>query len=217
MRAEIRVWATVWLVVGTVLSAPALACQASPTDVAVAPVFEPFVQDLTQSLTRLETVARTAPGAVAHPGRTAGLWMAELFVEYQARIEVIPDRVQPCVRLTRVEGRFGFRNAKLMVARELAADACTRQAVIAHEELHAAADHAVLRDYHSRLVAAIQQIGGNFRSDQALRSQLQATVTTVFEAAARDRAARQQAIDTAEEYARVNAKCDGRIGRLLHR
>lgn len=107
----------------------------------------------------------------------------------------------------------------VMVAREHRPGSCRFSAVMWHEMKHIEADRDVAKDWRPRLQHYLQnqidRVGvlGPYPLAQqvAARAKLTDYVRTALEAAGepmnRDRMARQQAIDTKEEYDRVNALC----------
>ncbi len=211
-------WRAGLLLVVLALPAAAQTCPTpAPARVTIQSLFDPIRQDTTQTVAGLERTARDAPGGgVHHHGRTAGLWLSEMVGEIRSEFQITRDGRSSCVAVTAVSGSFGFRNNRLLVARELNTNACARAAVIEHEEKHAAVDHAILTTHHPRLIAALQAAAARAEGDQAVLSQrLQAAFEQAFQAAAAERDQRQTAVDTPAEYARVSAMCNGAIGRLL--
>jgi hypothetical protein len=188
-------------------------CEALPPprfEVEALPVLH--VEDDSVSLHDLTRIH--APGADRH--RTIGLTTGQLAYESTLESKGIEDArggracMRPSVKIV-----LRVTPMTVYVAREFATDSCRRPAIMAHEMKHV----AVYREYLAEVVADIgRELPGALGTDvvyaksaaaaqAVLRARLQAFMPPFMQKRYAELAARQAAIDTPEEYARLAHTC----------
>lgn len=199
------------------------------TRITVTPVFEKVKRDFRRSFYDLRDMAEAH--AVKGPGggmthNPVGLAVGELFVSVGVTktSRSFSDTGWTCAAASEISVEIGFRNNTVYVADELPRGTCIHQEVLDHELTHVRTDRELLEDNIPQVEAyfrrAVENLGivqdaspaSAFQSIDAYFSD----ATNDFTAAmGRERDRRQQGVDTADEYARVNAACDGQLGKLL--
>jgi hypothetical protein len=205
--------AAVWLLAPG--AAHALACDPGQPTVTLAKSIPQPKLDNTLTQPQLQSL----PANGHHRGRTLGLYRSELVTAFESQLTVGRQGNEACVRLERVELRVSMPSRTIYVLRERRPGTCEHNAVLEHERKHQAVDDAVVAEHLPRLQrlmqAAAQRVsaqrvraGQEKAAQQRLDSELKAALNQGAKALEQDRAARQQAVDTPQEYARVAALCD---------
>ena len=195
--------------------AVALTCNAAPPAVTLTKnIPQP---KLDNSLTQPQLQAM--PTNSGHRGRALGLYRSDLVSEFQSRLVIDREGNEACVRLQSVELRVSMPMRIIYVVRERRPGTCEHNVVLEHERKHQAVDDAVIAEHIPRLQrlmqAAAQRVsaqrikpGGEKAAQQRLDNELKAALNQASKTLEQERSARQQAIDTPQEYARVGAACD---------
>jgi len=150
--------------------------------------------------------------------RTLGLTKTEFRETAQIEIQGLRDRRsgRACSR-PQIGLELTMEPMTVYVARELRNNRCARDAVLEHEMKHVAAfrehmaktarvlDATLPRLFGQRLIFA----GDEVAAEAQVRGELQAFLTEFTASNARELKERQAAVDTPEEYARVNGACGG--------
>ena len=179
-------------------------------DVEALPVLH--VEDDSLSLNNLTHIH--APGADRY--RTIGLTKGQLAYESTLESKGIEDwrNAQVCTRPS-VKVVLRVTPVTVYVAREIAGDPCRRPAILEHEMKHV----AVYRDYLAEAVADMRHelpraLGSELvyarnaaAAQENLRARLQAFMRAFMQKHYAELSARQAAIDTSEEYARLARAC----------
>lgn len=185
-------------------------CEALPPgriEVSATPIR--FTEDAGQSY-RMLTQMKDAAGR-GH--RTVGLTQATLGYESTLESHGIEDRRhgRVCARPS-VDVVFAAAPMTVYVAREFADDPCRRAAIRDHEMKHV----AVYRDYLEVVVARMrQELPAMFgtqvvnadnakASEEAMRHRMHAFMATFMKASYAELRARQEEVDSEEEYARLS-------------
>jgi hypothetical protein len=159
------------------------------------------------------------PTNTGHKGRALGLYRGDLVSEFESRLVIERQGDEACMRLESVELRVAMPVRTIYVLRERRPGTCEYNAVLEHERKHQAADDAVIGDHIPRLQrlmqAAAQRVsaqrirpGEEKAAQQRLDNELKAALNQASKTLEQERSARQLAIDTPQEYARVTAACD---------
>jgi hypothetical protein len=159
------------------------------------------------------------PTNSGHRGRALGLYRGDLVSEFESRLVIERQGSDACVRLESVELRVAMPVRTIYVLRERRPGTCEYNAVLEHERKHQAVDDAVIGEHIPRLQrlmqAAAQRVsaqrirpGEEKAAQQRLDSELKAALNQASKTLEQERSARQLAIDTPQEYARVTAACD---------
>ena len=195
--------------------AVALACNAGQPTITLTKNIPP--PKLDNSLTQPQLQAM--PTKSGHRGRALGLYRSDLVTEFQSRLVIDRQGNEACVRLQSVELRVSMPMRIIYVVRERRPGTCEHNVVLEHERKHQAVDDAVIAEHIPRLQrlmqAAAQRVsaqrtrpGGEKAAQQHLDSELKAALDQASKTLEQERSARQQAVDTPQEYARVGAACD---------
>ena len=150
--------------------------------------------------------------------RTLGLTKTEFRQEVALEVEGIADSGsgRSCSR-PRIVIDLTMAPMTVYVASELANDACGHAAVLAHEMKHVAAFREHMNDTAKALEAELPQLFGQRiitardaeGGEAQVREALQAFLGEFIAANTAELKERHAAVDTAEEYARVNGACGG--------
>ncbi len=195
--------------------AVALACNAGQPTITLTKNIPP--PKLDNSLTQPQLQAM--PTKSGHRGRALGLYRGDLVSEFQSRLVIDHQGDEACVRLQSVELRVSMPQRIIYVVRERRPGSCEHNVVLEHERKHQAVDDAVIAEHIPRLQrlmqAAAQRVsaqrikpGGEKAAQQRLDKELKAALNQASKSLEQERAARQQAVDSPQEYARVGAACD---------
>jgi hypothetical protein len=195
--------------------AVALACNAAQPMVTLTKNIPQPKLDYTLTQPQLQAM----PTSSGHRGRALGLYRSDVVNEFQSRLVIDREGNEACVRVESVELRVSMPTRIIYVVRERRPGTCEHNVVLEHERKHQAVDDAVIAEHVPRLQrlmqAAAQRVsaqrikpGGEKAAQQRLDNELKAALNQASKAMEQERAARQQAIDTPQEYARVGAACD---------
>lgn len=185
---------------------------AAPPAVVAVPI--EILEDDTRS--QLELVRLLDAPAAGH--RALGVTKTRIGHDASLEIKGIRDPAsgRACFRAN-VRVELALRPLTVYVAREIAGDPCQRAAIHEHEMKHVAV-YAVWLDEAAAALA--QRLSAEFAdrvhhaadgdaAQRALHDRLEAFVREHSDAAGRDLEARQRAVDSPDEYGRVDAACGG--------
>lgn len=124
-----------------------------------------------------------------------------------------------CTQVRAIRVQFGFKDNKVYVAKEFPRRSCPFRKVLEHEEKHKTVDRAILKDYQDRLredfAAFAKEIGmlrgGGNGPERQINAMLGERLDKLSEEMQSDRQYRQGQVDSAEEYERIQASCDGQL------
>jgi hypothetical protein len=183
-------------------------------------------RNLGRSLDDLRQMARQKGGTVVHRNTYfLGLATAEVTSEmtFSLRLRQRPDGSY-CSLPEQVNLRFGYRQPRIYVARELTRDDCVQTEVLNHELKHVEVDRRLLAEYAPRIAATVTEAVGRLtpvrtRTRDSAILRFKAELTPVIDGEVRaflaERERRQAEVDTPAEYERVAKSCGGRVGRLI--
>jgi len=185
---------------------------AAPPAVVAVPI--EILEDDTRS--QLELVRLLDGPAAGH--RALGVTRTRIGHDAELEIKGVKDPAsgRACFR-AHVRVELALKPLTVYVAREIADDPCQRAAIHEHEMKHVAVYAAWLPEAAAALAQALSTefADGVHHADdgdaaqRALRDRLEAFVQAHSEAAGRELEARQRAVDSPDEYARVAAVCVG--------
>lgn len=155
----------------------------------------------------------------------AGLSVANFVLDSNYHTKSIDTpRRGSCAHISDVTLKIGYTDSTIYVARELPRRSCPYKEVLAHERKHKQVDAELMAEYKPifekaarDIVANIGHVRAGSRSDaeDQIAEALNSHMKKLADAFTAERIKRQAAIDTAEEYARVTASCDGRLLNVL--
>jgi hypothetical protein len=200
------------------LALPALPAQAapscppSPAVIEVKRAIAPPRIDNTLPLPALQRIA-----GHRRAGRALGLYTARLEAHWTIAFRRDEKGGETCRWIERVVVTLSMPSRVIYIVRERQPGTCAYESVLVHEREHQATDDAVIEEYQARLrAAAVDAIealpaAALTASDPGAAERLAAPVSTALgqtvDALKREREARQKAVDTPEEYRRVNTAC----------
>jgi len=128
----------------------------------------------------------------------------------------VPRANGVCIWLGKVLVLLGNEVMDVYVAAEYPSDSCEYKVILAHENTHVRFNLETLRDWAPTIQAALVEAARRKfpaifpakPSQDELNRYLLANMTEVFDLMNQDMARRNATIDTPENYARENAKCD---------
>ncbi len=168
----------------------------------------------------IDTVSPYGPG---HQAKIGGLMSGEIRVQTRIRFmqEKHPARGRGCVHIDNVDLIIHV-SPTIYVASEYKQGTCQHKAIIEHEKQHVQIDTDIARrhavDLKNVITAHLRSSGYSFgpfpiESLPQAQERVQAQIHTLVEAhnkeMTRDRMARQQQLDSLDEYERVAAQCRG--------
>ncbi len=155
---------------------------------------------------------------VLHGWEPVGLTTAD--TQFRLRAEVIArsiDRRRYCVHLESVDAVLGYDDLRVYVARRYRPGSCAHANVLDHENRHVSIFRTTLEQYAPRLrrllvdsAARLGPVISLSPNDGArhLQSALQDTAMPLFEDMTRALSAAHAKLDTPENYAREQARCN---------
>ncbi len=163
----------------------------------------------------LQKVGRTSERP---PAGMIRLGLTDISDSFRAQFETfsLPRSNGICVWLGRVEALLGNQIMNVYVADEYPPDSCEYKVILAHENTHVRFNVETLRDWAPTIQAALvesarRKFPAIFPSQPGsddLNRYLLDNMANVFDLMNQDMAKRNATIDTPENYARENAKCD---------
>ncbi|HUH85081.1 MAG TPA: hypothetical protein VLX85_10755 [Stellaceae bacterium] len=190
----------------------ALSCPPSPAVIEIERAIEPPRIDNTLRLPALQRLA-------GHPraGRALGLYKARLAAHWTIAYRHADEGGQACRWIEKVVVKLSMPFRMIYIVRERRPGTCAYETVLGHEREHQAIDDAVVEEYRPRLrsaamdairslPAAVLRASGPGAAEQ-LAAPISAALERTLDALKREREARQKAVDSPEEYRRVNAAC----------
>jgi hypothetical protein len=152
------------------------------------------------------------------PAGMIRLGLTEISDSFRAQYETfaLPASNGYCVWLGRVDTLLGNEVMNVYVADEYPPDSCEYQVILAHENTHVRFNIETLRDWAPTIQAALVEaarrkfpaIFPRQPTREDLNPYLMANMKAVFDLMNQDMAKRNATIDTPENYARENAKCN---------
>lgn len=124
-----------------------------------------------------------------------------------------------CGQVKNLVVQLGFQENKIYIAKEFPKRSCPYKVVLAHEEMHKEVDRTILVEFSEKarliLSDAAKKIGMVRAAtpnmiDEQINEQLSIEMDRLAKEFEDERRARQNAVDSAEEYLRVSQSCEGR-------
>ena len=168
-----------------------------------------------------DTVSPYGPNVQTHVG---GLMSGEISISQNLRLmqETWPNINAGCLYLDSLQIKIHIKPT-IYIAREYLKTGCMYHAIMEHEKKHIAVDRQIVNKYTALIAkgvdAALKKIGyahGPFRIGEIPQRQkeIQEFVKTMVQGYSdqmnAERQRLQQAVDTLEEYERVQAQCRGK-------
>lgn len=202
-----------------------------PTDISVKPISQPVRTDASKSLAQLanKEVDTINPYGFGGQSITQGIMQGN--IRMQAKVSIsnryIPTFDAFCVWYDAIEVTLTIQPT-IFIATEVYRDRCMRDAVMEHEMIHVRVDREIVnkasQDIGRKLYTELSKrgfVGGPIPEDQvqSVYDRMQRTVEQLVEHEQKKmslaRADAQAAVDTLEEYQRVQAICAGRKSKQL--
>lgn len=195
-----------------------------PAEINIIPRTAPVKYDYTKSHAELQnqqvdTINPYSYGAKTH---TNGFMSGEISMKSTVKLDNTWARGNPkwqCVWYEDVTIEIAI-DPTIVIAREVAADACMKNAVLEHELKHVRVDRKIVNKYAKTIGRKVYDglkqrgfIAGPVREEdaQATANRMRETVKQLIELEYQkmgiERKERQQEVDNLEEYKNVNAKC----------
>jgi len=211
-------------VLATAITAQAFAAEScpgrrAPVDVTFQSDFQRVRLDHTKSAAAIHGLFLKSQkdASVTKGGRAVGLTTSrtEFRVETQTETYRRTDG-RYCVYLRSVTAHLDQRDTVIYVAREFPRGSCNFNVIYAHEQQHMRIHYRVLQEYAPKVKRALSVVVERInllvvRSLGEARSAhvdgINDGVTFLLDAMEKERAARNAALDTAENYANEQAKC----------
>ncbi len=158
-------------------------------------------------------------GKTHHRGRTLGLYIAKIKTSVRILINSRSTTTETCRWIETVAVELRITDRTIYVIRERKPGTCPYDIVLGHERKHQAVDEAILRDHVPRLREEIEQaiahlpqpkaipVAQGAALDKRLFAAVRGALDRGMARLERDRALRQQDVDTPAEYRRVGAGC----------
>lgn len=152
-------------------------------------------------------------------GLYSALWRMTASREVASLVESGGRDNRGCAWLDKVAVRIEASPRLIHMARELRPRSCRYAAVLEHERKHVAVDDAVLAEGIATLRAELPRLLGELRTAQPVPladledvrrrfiDESETRINTLWQAISDERTRRQSAVDSPEEYARVDAQC----------
>lgn len=219
------------LFIGLLLPHTAAASTATPcptfpeTSVIVRQTFAAPRYNFQQSLASLRRIAETQSAAIFHRDQPVGLALGELTVSMamQANAVLGTDKLV-CAKPAVLNVEVGFQNSTIYVARELPRRTCAHNEILEHEEHHVEIDRQLLKEYmpiiERFLQTSVRELGTVKAKDPTIAEEKMQTfikgqLDKISEKMNAERARRQAAHDSPEEYQRLAVVCDGDISKAV--
>jgi hypothetical protein len=148
--------------------------------------------------------------------RTVGLTQARLSYTTNIQVRGIEERSsgKVCVRPT-VHVDVSISPINVYVASEYRDDKCKHEAILEHEQKHVAVNNAYVAEVAPKLQAELSRAVGSkvlyagsmASGEEEIKRTVSDVLAAFMDSSERELAERQNAIDTPEEYARVEAAC----------
>lgn len=156
-----------------------------------------------------------------HESLTLGLTRYEPMLSISAPIVgVKKSNGQTCSHVQQVNITLGYQDVVVYIGREIQQGTCGFEEVMAHEQKHIDVNMQLLQEYIPRISSELNEfLKSNGASqdpnvDQSMngiKAKLQSIVEGLFKEMEQDNQARQQEVDTPEEYARISSSCNGEL------
>lgn len=185
---------------------------------AASPAFNTKLDSRTLARLPNDTLSGPPPAGVM----TAGSMQGKIASDHKITFGRATNRAQglTCIWIDRIDITLRI-DPKIYLAHELHSDVCRFGAVFGHEAEHAAADAALVESYRTKIrdglilafgtrsdyvsgPVSLTQVG---RMESNVHQNVTDTVSALFATMMRDRAARQQHIDSLAEYSRLSSRC----------
>lgn len=202
-----------------------VACDSFPdVDVNIEALFpDPYIVD-SSPLFELQNLSRSGQHSIRE-GWTLGLATYKPVIEIRLPVTLVQtEGGLACAAINKLDARLGYKDVVVYVAREIPRNTCGFDEVFRHEMKHIEANRAVLDAYvpivsdrlreHLKFNGVIRQENPDY-AVEVLRDKLRDIVEKTMQEMDRDNAARQEAIDSPEEYARIGNVCDGQLQKVL--
>ncbi|MBI3419976.1 MAG: hypothetical protein HY053_07590 [Proteobacteria bacterium] len=209
------------------LSADTLGCnEYIPARIDVKPLFDDVDYDFSQPMIKIRTLSEEGETGVQSESWPIGLSVGQLYMRITINIFKSRTAYDPstCSQIKAIHVELGFVNNKIYVAHELPKRSCPYKGVLAHEEKHKAVDQQLVEEYTekaqtffddaAKAIGVLRNASGTAAETQIndLLNQAMDQFTHQME---EERKKRQKEVDSAEEYARVTAACEGHLMEIV--
>ena len=230
------------------LSVAALLCLASspalskdcalpkPTEINIKPKTKPVKHDFSKKLADIQISGLDTINPYTFHSRsyTQGFMKGAIRMDPSVKLSGFtkPGQGTACLWYNKIDINIEI-DPTIVLAKEIAADSCTKRAVLEHEMKHIYADREIVNKYAKimgdKVYAELKKRGGfvvgpiPISRKEEVSKRMQDTVFQILEREYRrmeiDRQDIQSGIDTLEEYERVNAQCPDsqrKFSKALH-
>lgn len=215
----------------TMASEDTLGCGAYvPTIIKVEAVFEETAYDYSTPMIKIAELAKANQETVKGSKHTeqwpVGLTVGEMFFssDYGKLKMLTPVTLLACGQISEVNIKFGFKNNKILVAKEFPKRSCPYREVLRHEEKHKAVDQQLVQEYSEKIKTVLGEVTkkiGVVKAptpaiiDDKIDSTLNQAMQKLIKEIEAEHIARQKKVDTAEEYQRITDSCDGQTMEIV--
>lgn len=203
-----------------------------PTRINVVPRTEPVKYDISQTLAQIQSqdIDTINPYGFGSKSSTTGYMKGEVAMLQEVKIkhQTVRGKRYACVWYDTITLKIEI-DPTIVIAKEVAEDPCRYKAVKEHELKHVMVDRKIVNKYAKsmgqKVFDGLQSRGfivGPIKAEDApiVAKRMQSTVAQLLELETKkmeiERAEGQQAIDSLEEYGRVNDACKSKA-RSSHR
>lgn len=197
---------------------------AAPPEVEVKIAEAPVIFDVTRSREELASldIDTISPWPSQYHTSVGGLMRGKIAADHRIafRDNMNDAKKKGCVQFLKIEVTLRM-DPKIYVAREIAGNSCLFREVFGHEEKHIDADRALLEKYAAQMKDALHMATmepADYSSPvvpamamesvrKRMADSIERALGVMFEKMMRERAQRQQAIDSLGEYERVSGSC----------
>lgn len=206
------------------LTMPAMACELPrAVKINIVPVTEEVEFDYSQTLADIQGQAAGAhnPFGFHTPTYTQGFMLGDIMMEPSVKLGgyTQPSKGTSCLWFDTININVKI-DPKIVMAKEVYEDECTRKSIYKHEMKHVKADRAMVNEFSHILGDKIYKelkskglVAGPFPSSEKdiVTKKMQDTVFALvkdeYKWMAEERGRAQASIDNIEEYERVSAEC----------
>lgn len=202
-----------------------------PTVVTVQPVYDETVYDFTLPMMEIKALAESgkekAKGSKHAEEWPVGLSLGEMYFSVSRDImKMRPTSTQiTCGQIKAVQIEFGFKDNKILVAKEFPKRSCPYREVLGHEEKHKAVDRRLVEEYAEKIKTVFLDVSrkiGVVRNatsaivDDQIDSAFSQAVSKLTKEIETEHVERQKDVDTKEEYQRVTDSCEGQTMEIVN-
>jgi len=199
----------------------------TPVTVDVKPVFDDVEYDTAQPMMKIRDLAATGGTGTQSESWPVGLSSGQFYLSVVKEIYKTRSTYDPstCGQIRSIHVEMGFAKNTIYIAKEFPRRSCPYKTILGHEEQHKQVDRDLLKEYAEKAKTffsdaakgiGVMRNGSGAAIDTEIGEDMSRAMDQFSSTIEDERKRRQKEVDSTEEYARVQASCDGDLMAIVN-